>query len=70
MKRKIYAKKVRKSSRDSKSFDREFWKKLGHEARFKAAWEMVSEVSLFRGEPDASQQRLQRSIQNIKRRKR
>ena len=70
MKRTIITKKVKRSSQDINTFDREFWKKLGHEARFKAAWEMVSEAFLFKGEPDASKQRLQRSVQNIKRRTR
>ena len=69
MKRKIVAKKVKRSAGDSNKFDKEFWIKLGHEARFKASWEMVSEVFLIKGEPDACQQRLQRSVQNIKRRK-
>ena len=69
MKRKIIAKIVRRSSKESVKFDQNFWKQLGHEARFRAAWEMVSEAYLFKGEPDACQQRLQRSVQNIKRRK-
>ena len=69
MKRVINAKKVRRSSGNVKEFDRDFWKKAGHEARFRAAWEMVNEVRLIRGERNVSQQRLQRSIQSIKRRK-
>lgn len=68
MNRKIVTRKVRRSSGDINRFDREFWRKSGHEARFKASWEMVREVSLIRGEPDACQQGLQRSVQNIKRR--
>ncbi len=70
MKRKFITQKVSRSSRAPNTFDQNFWKNLGHEAKFQAAWEMVIEVSLFRGETDASQQRLQRSVQNIKRRKR
>ena len=69
MKRAINAKKVRRSSVNIKEFDRDFCKKAGHEARFRAAWEMVNEVRLIRGERNVSQQRLQRSIQSIKRRK-
>jgi hypothetical protein len=70
VKRRIIIKKVKRSSPDINTFDREFWKKQGHEARFKASWEIVSESFLFKGEPDASKQRLQRSVQNIKRRTR
>jgi hypothetical protein len=50
-------------------FDRDFWRMAGHEARFAAAWEMVEEVHYFRGEAGADQQRLQRSVQNIQRRR-
>ena len=48
MNRKIVVKKVRRSSGNVNQFDRECWKKSGHEARFKASWEMVSEVFLIR----------------------
>lgn len=51
---------------DDRSFDLEFWQMLGAEARFAAAWEMVNEVHAIRGE-DASQPRLQRSVENIQR---
>ena len=50
-------------------FSKDFWKKIGTEGRFAAAWEMVVEADLFRGK-NASQPRLQRSVQNIQRRKR
>ncbi len=48
-------------------FDREFWRKAGHEARFAAAWEMVVEVELIRGK-NAAEPRLQRDVLRIKRR--
>jgi hypothetical protein len=54
---------------DEEAFNREFWHNQGAEARFAAAWEMVCEVELFRGN-NASESRLQRSVQNIKRRSR
>lgn len=50
-------------------FDVEFWQKLGPEAIFAASWEMIDEVNLIRGK-NADKSRLQRSVQNIKRRSR
>ncbi len=68
-KRIITARMVRRGSPEEKAFDRQFWQNAGHEARFAAAWEMVSEVGSFRGESDGGQSGLQRSVQNIQRRK-
>ncbi|MCK4762709.1 MAG: hypothetical protein KAW12_10980 [Candidatus Aminicenantes bacterium] len=65
----MVTRKIRRGSDDKKEFDREFWKNAGAEAKFAAAWEMVNEHLLIRGKKDAGQQRLQRSVQNIKRRK-
>ncbi len=67
-KKRIIMERMIKRCDDKGDFDREFWKKIGHEGRFAAAWEMISEVNLIRG-TNASKSRLQRSIQNIKRRK-
>lgn len=53
---------------DSEDFDRIFWQKAGHEERFSAAWEMVREVDLMRGD-NVCQSRLQRTVQQIKWRK-
>jgi len=50
-----------------RSFDLDFWGKVGHEGRFAAAWEMVIETFLLRGE-DAGQLRLRRSVQGVERR--
>ena len=60
----VMARLVRLKDMD-RSFDREFWKKIGPQGRFSAAWEMVKEYLLIRGK-NGRQQRLQRSIQNIK----
>jgi hypothetical protein len=68
MKRVFTTRKLKRSSGQEDEFDRDFWQKMGHEKKFVAAWEMVNEVALIRGEKDASQSRLQRSIQTIKRR--
>jgi hypothetical protein len=59
---------VRRDEED-RSFDRAFWQRQGSEAIFAAAWEMVQEVRLFRGQ-DADESRLQRSVQSIERRER
>ena len=59
---------VRRDSDDG-SFDREFWQSQSAEARLAAAWEMVAEVEALRGN-DASQPRLQRSVERLVRRRR
>ena len=53
--------------RAAEEFDREFWRRAGHEARFAAAWDMIAEAQLVRGK-NASQPRLQRSVQTLERR--
>lgn len=55
--------------KDKNKFNVEFWKKVDPEIKFSAAWEMVNDVHLIRGEKDAGESRLQRSVQNIIRRK-
>ena len=52
---------------EEQRFDREFWRRVGHEGRFAAAWQMVVEANLIRGR-DAGESRLQRSVQTVKRR--
>jgi hypothetical protein len=49
-----------------RSFDLEFWKKMGAEERFKAAWQMVLEVNTIKGS-DSIESGLQRSVQHIHR---
>lgn len=51
---------------EGEALDWEFWRKVGAEGRFSAAWEMVGEVNAIRG-GDGSQPRLQRSVQSIQR---
>lgn len=49
-----------------RSFDLEFWRKVGPEGRFSAAWEMIREYRLIKGK-NGYQPRLRRSVQNIER---
>jgi len=49
-----------------RSFDLLFWKQVGAEGRFAAAWQMVSEVNAIKGK-DIAESRLQRSVQSIER---
>ena len=49
-----------------RSFDLLFWKRVRAEARFAAAWQVVSEVNAIKGK-EIGESRLQRSVQNIKR---
>lgn len=56
--------KTGKLENNDRSFDLVFWHKVGPEGRFSAAWGMLKDYCLMKGK-DASQQRLQRSVQNI-----
>ena len=58
---------LRRGARDDGSFDLSFWKEVGAEGIFAAAWDMVSEVRRIRG-IDGDEPRLQRSILRIVRR--
>jgi hypothetical protein len=49
-----------------RSFDLEFWSRMGSEERFNAAWQMVLEVNAIKGK-DIHEPRLQRSVQHIER---
>ncbi|MBM4086450.1 MAG: hypothetical protein FJ272_16825 [Planctomycetes bacterium] len=49
-----------------RSFDLEFWQRAGAQARFEAAWEMVSEVAAMRGK-NARQPRLRRIVRQVER---
>ena len=59
----------RRGSDEERRFNRDFWRRMGPDARFAAAWEMVVEAELFKNR-HASESRLQRSVQHIERRAR
>ena len=50
-----------------RSFDLDFWDKVGAEGRFAAAWEMIGHYLKMRG-CNERQSRLQRSVQSVQRR--
>ncbi|MGH7491063.1 MAG: hypothetical protein ACREOO_01575 [bacterium] len=58
---------VRREKQD-RFFDLEFWQKVDASQRFAAAWQMVKEVQLIRGQ-NGEQLRLQRSVSVLKRRR-
>ena len=60
----IMSRVLRSGEQDDGSFDLEFWRRVGAEGRFAAAWEMVGEVSAIRGD-DGHQPRLQRSVVRV-----
>lgn len=66
-KRVIVSRVLRNGEADDGSFDRQFWKELGHEAILAAAWEMVEEARAMR-EESGSEPRLQRSVCRVIRR--
>ena len=59
---------LRNGARDDGTFDIEFWRRVGAEGRFAAAWEMVREADAIRGVQSAGEPRLQRSVLRIERR--
>lgn len=65
----IMSRVLRHGRKDDGAFDREFWQTIGAEGIFAAAWEMVLQANAIRGLND-SEQRLQRSVCSIQRRKR
>mgnify|MGYP000202982719 CR=1 FL=1 len=58
---------LRNGKRDDGAFDRDFWQEIGAEGIFAAAWDMVKEVELIRGQ-NASESRLQRHVSRTIRR--
>ena len=58
--------KLVKANAVDRSFDLEFWRRMGAEERFKAAWQMVMEVNTIKGS-DSIESGLQRSVQHIHR---
>ena len=63
----VMARVLHPGEQDDGSFDLEFWRRVGAEGRFAAAWDMVTEAAAIRGE-DAGQSRLQRSVLRVQRR--
>ncbi len=63
-KRVVMSRVLRPGQADDGSFDLDFWRRVGAEGRFAAAWEMVAEAAAIRGE-DGSQPRLQRSVLRV-----
>ena len=59
---------LRNGAQDDGSFDIEFWRRVGADGRFAAAWEMVREADAIRGVQSAREPRLQRSILRIEHR--
>jgi len=70
MKRKIVTNKLNRKDINKDDFNKLFWNNIAPEKKMIIAWNMVKEVSFFRGGNGESQSRLQRSVQNIKRRER
>lgn len=52
-----------------RDFDRQFWKKVGVEGRFAAAWQMVIQAGKINKKYAIDKPRLQRSVEVLKPRK-
>ncbi len=55
-----------KAEEADRSFGLIFWKRMGVEEKFKAAWHMVLEVNRIKGK-GIGESRLQRSVQSFQR---
>jgi hypothetical protein len=63
----VMARVVTREQHGERSFDIEFWQKVGDVGRFAAAWQMVKEVQRIRGK-SGELPRLQKSITRVVRR--
>ena len=54
---------------NDRSFDLQFWDRVGTQGKFEAAWQMVREWAAWKG-IDESQLRFQRTIASLKQRER
>ena len=55
---------LRNGEKDDGSFDLAFWQRVGDQGIFEAAWEMLGEYRLLRGER-GDEPRLQRSVVRV-----
>ena len=60
---------VRRKEHRDRSFDIEFWRQVGDAGRFAAAWQMIRDVQLLRGQ-SGELPRMQRKVTRILRRSR
>ena len=63
----IMSRVVRCKQHDDRSFDIEFWQKVGDAGRFAAAWQMIREIQLIRGQ-SGELPRMQKGVTRILRR--
>ena len=68
-KRHIVACKTRLGSPEEKQFNIDFWRKISAGEKLVTAWEMVGEITWFKGQAYGGESRLQRSIEHIERRR-
>ncbi len=50
--------------KDDSSFDREYWREQGHEARLAAAWQIVVDAEIAKGK-DPSELRMKRNVHRL-----
>jgi hypothetical protein len=63
----IMSRVVNREQHNDRSFDVEFWQKVGDVGRFAAAWQMIKEVQLMRGQ-SGELPRMQKNVTRIIRR--
>ncbi len=68
MTRKIVTSKINRKDKSQNNFNKLFWDNIAPEKKMIIAWDMVKEIDYFRGKRDEGESRLQRHVQNIKRR--
>ena len=69
-KRQIVANKTFRGSPEEKRFNIDFWQMVPAGEKLVAAWEMIGEIAIFKGQTTAGESRLQRSVERVEHRMR
>jgi hypothetical protein len=69
-KRQVIACKTRRGSPEEKQFNINFWQMVPEGDKLVAAWEMIGEIAIFKGQTNAGESGLQRSVAHVERRRR
>ena len=64
LKKKVVLAQLIRRSRANDSFDLRFWRKVGVQGRWEAAWKMVEDLAQWKGARE-NQQRLRKSVATL-----
>jgi hypothetical protein len=61
----FFTKIIDKRETDKKAFDKEFWSKVDPKYKFEAAWQMVIDSEILKGNKDFASQKTDRTVVRI-----